>query len=352
MESYSSLIGSLASATGYVQINDATRIYYELHGKGEGKPKAVILGGGFCKIGFMVFVLQEMLKQGYEVLMYDTRGLGNSTAGNGCQTTSMLAADCLAVVDQVWGATSHFYYLGLSLGGMVGQELAALVASKGQGPRLLSVYLLATGPGQAFRPPPFIRRALIYYGMLRTLGWTSPETVMPLVEVAVFKTMFSDGYLSATYPGGASGAKPSPLAASIKAADADKGTSQAAGGTNTRIDALRELFGAHASKLLAMHVDERLAVTGQLTSLLSHYLSPAKASAIKAAGIKITVGVTTGDTIIPPPVQQRLVQLLGAPCDLLDMAPGHVDACFLDGVQSVLVPLVLRAWGGKARESA
>ena len=58
-----------------------------------------------------------------QILVYDSRGIGRSSCPPGPQTTRLLAADALAVVDAVLGRDAEFYLLGASLGGMVAQEL-------------------------------------------------------------------------------------------------------------------------------------------------------------------------------------------------------------------------------------
>ena len=59
----------------------------------------------------------------YRVLVYDKRGHGLSDAPQGSSTISQHAADLLSLVDSV-GAT-EFALVGLSVGGMIAQHLAA-----------------------------------------------------------------------------------------------------------------------------------------------------------------------------------------------------------------------------------
>jgi 3-oxoadipate enol-lactonase len=71
------------------------------------------------------------LRQRYRVLRYDTRGHGRTSAPAGAYTLEMLAADARALLEGLGIAQTHF--VGLSMGGMIGQVLTlahpSLVAS-------------------------------------------------------------------------------------------------------------------------------------------------------------------------------------------------------------------------------
>ena len=67
-------------------------------------------------------VQAEHFKDRYRVLRYDTRGHGKSEPLRGPYTLDMLAADVLALWEELKITKSHF--VGLSLGGMTAQCLA------------------------------------------------------------------------------------------------------------------------------------------------------------------------------------------------------------------------------------
>lgn len=83
------------------------------------------------------------LTQKYRLLRYDTRGHGGTQATSGPYTMELLTADVVALLDALKLQRVHF--LGLSMGGMIAQRLAAR-----HGDRLLSVSLCDT----ACRMPP------------------------------------------------------------------------------------------------------------------------------------------------------------------------------------------------------
>ncbi|KAK9805301.1 hypothetical protein WJX72_012052 [[Myrmecia] bisecta] len=90
--------------------------------------------------------LADHLAEKYEVLLFDYRGVGKSTleSKKSCQTSGLLAADTLALVDQVWGPMSAVHLYGVSMGGWVAQELALLLLPGG---RLASLFLAVTTAG-------------------------------------------------------------------------------------------------------------------------------------------------------------------------------------------------------------
>src|SRR5271154_2199659 len=69
-----------------------------------------------------------LLAGGFRVLRIDMRGHGGSDAVAGPYTMSQLAGDVAAVLDALGFAKVH--YIGLSIGGMIGQALALEHASR------------------------------------------------------------------------------------------------------------------------------------------------------------------------------------------------------------------------------
>jgi len=68
--------------------------------------------------------LAERLAQGWRVVRFDHRGHGASQSTAGPCTMADLAEDALRVLDAVAVAVEPVVWIGLSMGGMVGQELA------------------------------------------------------------------------------------------------------------------------------------------------------------------------------------------------------------------------------------
>ena len=87
----------------------------------EGAPVVIC---SHCLAGNMAVWDWQMdeLRQKYRVLRYDIRGHGGSSAPEGAYSMEMLADDVLAMMDALEIGRVHF--MGISLGGMIGQVLA------------------------------------------------------------------------------------------------------------------------------------------------------------------------------------------------------------------------------------
>ncbi len=96
------------------------RINYELTGK-EDAP-VVMLSHSLASSMVMWNPQLKVLEPHYRVLRYDMRGHGGSDATEGAYSLDLLAADVIALLDVLNIDTLHF--VGLSIGGMIGQCLA------------------------------------------------------------------------------------------------------------------------------------------------------------------------------------------------------------------------------------
>jgi 3-oxoadipate enol-lactonase len=102
-----------------VKVN-GTEISYELHGK-EGSPWLVLSHSLACTVRMWDPQI-EAFKGAYRILAYDMRGHGASAAPKGPYTLDMLAEDVLALMKSV--GVKRATFIGLSIGGMIGQTLA------------------------------------------------------------------------------------------------------------------------------------------------------------------------------------------------------------------------------------
>jgi 3-oxoadipate enol-lactonase len=93
---------------------------YELTGK-EGAP-VVMLSHSLASSMVMWTPQLGSLEPHFKVLRYDMRGHGGSDAPEGAYTLELLAEDAVALLDALRIDTVHF--VGLSIGGMIGQGLA------------------------------------------------------------------------------------------------------------------------------------------------------------------------------------------------------------------------------------
>jgi 3-oxoadipate enol-lactonase len=94
--------------------------YYEIHGA-EGKPWLAFSHSLACSTRMWDGQIAALTDR-YRVLAYDTRGHGQSAAPKGAYTLEGLADDLKALLEHLHIRKTH--YVGLSMGGMIGQTFA------------------------------------------------------------------------------------------------------------------------------------------------------------------------------------------------------------------------------------
>ncbi len=134
---------------------DGTNLHYET--RGSGPPLLLLNGIGLDLSAWGPFA--EALAHRRRLILPDARGAGRSGAPPEPCTTALLASDALALLDHL--AVGPVDVLGLSLGGLVAQELALLAPRK-----VRSLVLAAT----AARLPGRTRRALDAWRRLLLAG--------------------------------------------------------------------------------------------------------------------------------------------------------------------------------------
>jgi pimeloyl-ACP methyl ester carboxylesterase len=124
-----------------LQVDGAT-IAYEDTGSPDGRPDAptIFFGHGLLFSGWMFHPQVEALSDEYRCVTVDWRGQGDSPpATGGGYAMDTLYADAVALVEHLDVGPVH--YVGLSMGGFVGQRIAAR-----RGELLRSLTLLDTSP--------------------------------------------------------------------------------------------------------------------------------------------------------------------------------------------------------------
>lgn len=96
------------------------QINYELSGQEEAS--VVMLSHSLASSMVMWHPQLKSLEAHFKVLRYDMRGHGASDAPEGAYTLELLAEDAVALLDALGIDTVHF--VGLSIGGMIGQGLS------------------------------------------------------------------------------------------------------------------------------------------------------------------------------------------------------------------------------------
>jgi len=131
------------------------RMYYETHGMGF--PLLLINGLGSDHREWLYQVPAFATR--FQVVVFDNRGTGGSAVPPGPYTTAQMADDAVALLASLGMARAHV--LGVSLGGMIAQE----VALRHPG-RVAALVLGCTGPGGSLsiRPSPEAMAAFVTAG--------------------------------------------------------------------------------------------------------------------------------------------------------------------------------------------
>jgi len=109
---------------------------YELSGK---KNAPVVILSHSLGSGLVMWDPQiDSLKPHFKILRYDIRGHGRSDASAGPYTLELLADDAIGLLDAL--GIDKFHWIGLSMGGMIGQSIALHHRN-----RLKSIALCDTG---------------------------------------------------------------------------------------------------------------------------------------------------------------------------------------------------------------
>ena len=172
---------SLGGRTRYARSGDL-RIGYELRSSvmSGGRPWLVLVQGlGFDRAGWAPIV--GHLKRHFRLALIDNRGSGDSDASPERFEVTQMARDVVAVLDHAGIAKAHV--LGISLGGMIAQELAA-----GHPDRVDALVLAATTPGfPGGYPIPSASMALFAAGPFLSLDAKRRRHVMNALSAATVR---------------------------------------------------------------------------------------------------------------------------------------------------------------------
>ncbi|KAG5979623.1 hypothetical protein E4U55_004951 [Claviceps digitariae] len=172
--------GKLAVAEGR---GGPLELYWEVHGEGEMKI-VLLMGLGASLNAWQAQTLYFGHTHGdkYSVLVLDNRGIGRSDAPLGRYTTSDMARDTLEILDHLgWTSPRQINLAGISLGGMIAQELACLIPH-----RIQSLSLICTSPHvQSDKPFP---QAL--WSRLKLFRPKSEEQAIQATALSIFPAAF------------------------------------------------------------------------------------------------------------------------------------------------------------------
>ncbi len=102
-----------------------TQLYYEIHG--EGPPLIMIMGWCGNKDWWSRDYLTSLSKK-FKIIIFDNRGAGRSKQSRGLVSIKLLAKDTLELINKL--NISKVNVIGVSMGGMIAQELAILAPDR------------------------------------------------------------------------------------------------------------------------------------------------------------------------------------------------------------------------------
>ncbi|BGO95986.1 hypothetical protein NBRC10512_005429 [Rhodotorula toruloides] len=158
------------------------KLYYELHGQDEPTSYRMVFTMGLNNSSFAWHnqVSHFARLSGYSCLVFDNRGVGWSDTPPGAYSTSEMAKDVEELLDFIgWKEERSINLVGVSMGGMIAQELALLIPK-----RIRALLLTSTRSGSRFDPPSL--KAINMFGRLTTGLAKTPEEQVRLVANTLF----------------------------------------------------------------------------------------------------------------------------------------------------------------------
>ncbi|KAH9067577.1 alpha beta-hydrolase [Lactarius vividus] len=171
----------VAKSTGQDPPLEGHSLYFEQHGTG---PIKVVFITGRASLAEQVKHFSRLPQ--YSILVFDNRGTGNSDTPKGPYSTSAMAEDVIVLLDFIgWTESRSVHVVGLSLGGMIAQELAYRIPE-----RFISLNLVVTTAGglPIFNIPPWFGLQTI----IRLAFIKDPKRRTPLIVESCFGSSWLD----------------------------------------------------------------------------------------------------------------------------------------------------------------
>ncbi|KAF8815809.1 alpha/beta-hydrolase [Phlegmacium glaucopus] len=203
----------------------------------------------------------------YTALVFDNRGVGNSGYPRGPYTTGAMAEDVICLLDYLgWTADRELNIVGISLGGMIAQELAYRIPN-----RISSLLLAVTTPGGYIWEnfPPW--KGL--FSLAKLTFTPDPVEKVPTVLEMLFPSKWLDS----------------------KAENDDKGR------TNRQVQG-----EAFLTRVTTAKPQRFLGHISQMAAALTHHVSPSRLAFISTQIPKIIIVTGDEDHLVAPEGSRRL----------------------------------------------
>ncbi|MCC5640576.1 alpha/beta hydrolase [Nostoc sp. CHAB 5844] len=157
-----------------VQVN-GIELFYEIKGTGE---PLLLIAGFMCDRSYWSLLLPYLISQ-YQVIRFDNRGIGQSSAPDSPYSIQQMANDAAALLDIL--GIHQVHVVGHSMGGKIAQELALLYPEK-----IKSLILLAS----------FAKSNERFNSLIKTWGDVAAKVDLKLYEQLILPWIFTDNFYS------------------------------------------------------------------------------------------------------------------------------------------------------------
>ncbi|KAH7877887.1 Alpha/Beta hydrolase protein [Lentinula edodes] len=235
-------------------------LYFEQHGFGPEKI-IFIMGLNSSSFAWLPQVKHFSRIPKYTVLVFDNRGVGNSTTPKGPYTTTGMAEDAIALLNYL-GFTEprSIHVVGLSLGGMISQELAYRIPE-----RMISLTLgVTTAGGHIWNNLPPWKG---FKALLRMTFMKDPAQKIPILLDLLYTSPWID----------------------------EKAVDDPRGRTNREVE-----FESYARRFQTTRPQTLIGALSQMSSGLTHHVSAERLRQISKSIPKVTLATGDQDNLVSP----------------------------------------------------
>ncbi|QSJ20834.1 alpha/beta hydrolase [Nostoc sp. UHCC 0702] len=150
-------------------------LFYEIKGTGE---PLLLIAGFLCDLSYWSLIMPSLISR-YQVIRFDNRGIGRSSAPDSPYSIQQMANDVAALLDRI--GIKNVHVAGHSMGGQIAQELVLAHPQKVKSLMLLSS--LAKGDE-------------LFNSLIETWGELPSHLDFKLYEKVVFPWIFTDAFYS------------------------------------------------------------------------------------------------------------------------------------------------------------
>ncbi|MBD2451902.1 alpha/beta hydrolase [Nostoc sp. FACHB-152] len=155
-----------------VQVNGID-LFYEIKGTGE---PLLLIAGFMCDRAYWSLLMPSLISQ-YQVIRFDNRGIGQSSAPDSPYSIQQMANDAAALLDVL--GIEKVHVIGHSMGGLIAQELALTYPQ-----RIKSLILLSS----------FAKGNEKFNSIIKTWGDIAAKLDLELYEKVVLPWIFTDDF--------------------------------------------------------------------------------------------------------------------------------------------------------------